>query len=32
LPVRFDADEIAVNLAAFDAGAIPSVPLIEILP
>jgi uncharacterized protein (TIGR02217 family) len=32
LAVRFDTDEITVNLAAFEAGAIPSVPLIEILP
>ena len=32
IPVRFDADEFAVNLAAFQAGNIPSLPLIEILP
>ncbi len=32
LPVRFDTDEIIVNLAAFAAGDIPSVPLMEILP
>lgn len=32
LPMRFDTDEITVNLAAFEAGAIPSIPLIEILP
>ncbi|GIL03335.1 MAG: glycoside hydrolase family 24 [Alphaproteobacteria bacterium] len=32
LPVRFDTDEIVVNLAAFAAGDIPSVPVLEILP
>lgn len=32
LPVRFDTDSITVNLAAFEAGAIPSIPLMEILP
>jgi uncharacterized protein (TIGR02217 family) len=32
IPVRFDADEFAVNLAAFRAGEIPSLPLVEILP
>jgi uncharacterized protein (TIGR02217 family) len=32
IPVRFDADEFSVNLAAFKAGEIPSLPLIEILP
>ncbi|MCF6322356.1 MAG: DUF2460 domain-containing protein [Rhizobiaceae bacterium] len=30
VPVRFDTDEIAVNLSAFKAGEIPSIPLIEI--
>ncbi len=30
-PVRFDADELRVNLAAFKAGDIPSIPLIEVL-
>ncbi|MEO1330332.1 MAG: DUF2460 domain-containing protein [Pseudomonadota bacterium] len=29
-PVRFDADALSVNLAAFDAGEIPSIPLVEI--
>ncbi|MBW3098668.1 DUF2460 domain-containing protein [Pseudohoeflea coraliihabitans] len=31
-PVRFDADRIEVNLAAFRAGSVPSVPLREIRP
>lgn len=30
-PVRFDSDELRINLAAFKAGDIPSIPLIEIL-
>ncbi|MEO0400309.1 MAG: DUF2460 domain-containing protein [Pseudomonadota bacterium] len=30
-PVRFDADSLRINLAAFEAGDIPSVPLIEVL-
>ncbi len=30
VPVRFDADEIAVNVAAFEAGEIPSIPVIEV--
>ena len=30
-PVRFDTDELRVNLAAFRAGDIPSIPLIEVL-
>ena len=30
-PVRFDSDELRVNLAAFEAGDIPSIPLIEVL-
>lgn len=32
VPVRFDADEIDVDLSAFDAGEIPKIPLIEIIP
>ncbi|GGH13933.1 glycoside hydrolase family 24 [Alsobacter metallidurans] len=32
VPVRFDADELIVDLAAFEAGEIPSIPLIEIIP
>jgi uncharacterized protein (TIGR02217 family) len=30
VPVRFDTDSLAINLAAFRAGEIPSIPLIEI--
>ena len=30
-PVRFDSDSLRVNLAAFKAGDIPSIPLIEVL-
>ncbi len=30
-PVRFDTDELRINLAAFEAGDIPSIPLIEVL-
>ncbi|MEM9099219.1 MAG: DUF2460 domain-containing protein [Pseudomonadota bacterium] len=30
VPVRFDTDVIEVNLAAFEAGEIPSVPIIEV--
>ncbi|MEX0644394.1 MAG: DUF2460 domain-containing protein [Parvularculaceae bacterium] len=30
-PVRFDADSLRINLAAFQAGDIPSIPLIEVL-
>ncbi len=30
-PVRFDTDELRINLAAFKAGDIPSIPLIEVL-
>lgn len=32
VPVRFDIDRIEVNLSAFNAGRIPAIPLIEILP
>ncbi|MEF2073835.1 DUF2460 domain-containing protein [Consotaella aegiceratis] len=32
VPVRFDLDQITVNLAAFEAGEIPSIPLVEIRP
>jgi len=31
-PVRFDTDELRVDLSAFRAGAIPSIPLVEIRP
>ncbi|MCM2291907.1 DUF2460 domain-containing protein [Allorhizobium sp. BGMRC 0089] len=32
VPVRFDTDTIEINLEAFNAGRIPSIPLKEILP
>lgn len=32
VPVRFDIDRIEINLSAFNAGRIPSIPLIEVLP
>ncbi|MDB5512502.1 MAG: glycoside hydrolase family 24 [Enterovirga sp.] len=32
VPVRFDADALDVDLSAFEAGAIPSIPLVEIIP
>jgi uncharacterized protein (TIGR02217 family) len=32
VPVRFDADRLEIDLASFDAGEIPSIPLIEIMP
>ncbi len=32
VPVRFDSDELVINLAAFEAGEIPSIPLVEIKP
>ncbi|WP_200944744.1 MULTISPECIES: DUF2460 domain-containing protein [unclassified Aureimonas] len=32
VPVRFDIDQLVVNLAAFEAGDIPSIPLVEIRP
>lgn len=31
VPVRFDTDHLDVELSSFDAGLIPSIPLIEIL-
>ena len=30
VPVRFDTDMLEIDLSAFDAGAVPTVPLIEI--
>jgi uncharacterized protein (TIGR02217 family) len=30
VPVRFDTDSLVINLAAFRAGEIPSIPLVEI--
>ena len=32
VPVRFDADELEFDLSAFEAGHIPTIPLVEILP
>ncbi len=32
VPVRFDTDEISINLDHFQAGEIPSIPLIEVKP
>ncbi len=32
VPVRFDIDRIEINLTAFRAGQIPSIPLLEIKP
>ncbi len=32
VPVRFDTDYLEVDFAAFDAGEIPKIPIIEILP
>lgn len=32
VPVRFDTDELLVDLAAFEAGEIPHIPLVEIIP
>ncbi|WP_442907368.1 phage distal tail protein, Rcc01695 family [Kaistia sp. MMO-174] len=32
VPVRFDADQLVINLAAFEAGEIPSIPIVEIRP
>lgn len=32
VPVRFDTDFLDINLAAFEAGSIPDIPVIEIRP
>ena len=32
VPVRFDTDSLAINLAAFEAGEIPDIPIVEIRP
>ncbi|WP_319517180.1 DUF2460 domain-containing protein [uncultured Martelella sp.] len=32
VPVRFDIDRIDINMKAFNAGSVPSVPLVEIMP
>jgi uncharacterized protein (TIGR02217 family) len=31
VPVRFDTDRLEIDLASFEAGAVPSIPLIEIV-
>jgi uncharacterized protein (TIGR02217 family) len=31
VPVRFDNDALSINLATFNAGEIPSIPLVEVL-
>lgn len=31
VPVRFDTDELEIDLSAFEAGAIPKIPLVEII-
>ncbi|WP_350333388.1 DUF2460 domain-containing protein [Coralliovum pocilloporae] len=30
VPVRFDADRLEINLAAFNAGDVPAIPLVEV--
>ncbi len=32
VPVRFDTDRLTLNLAAFEAGEIPDIPIVEIRP
>jgi uncharacterized protein (TIGR02217 family) len=32
VPVRFDTDRLDIDLASFEAGEVPSIPLIEIVP
>jgi uncharacterized protein (TIGR02217 family) len=32
VPVRFDTDQLDIDMASFEAGEIPSIPLIEIVP
>lgn len=32
VPVRFDTDQITINLSHFEAGEIPDIPLIEVRP
>lgn len=31
-PVRFDTDRLEIDLAAFEAGSLPSIPIVEIRP
>ena len=32
VPVRFDTDELEIDLSVFEAGEIPNIPLLEIVP
>lgn len=32
VPVRFDTDRLEIDLASFEAGEIPAIPLVEIMP
>lgn len=32
VPARFDADYLEIDLAAFEAGEIPTIPIVEIIP
>ena len=32
VPVRFDAERLTVSLSTFNAGQIPSIPLVEVRP
>jgi uncharacterized protein (TIGR02217 family) len=32
VPVRFDSDELEIDLSAFAAGEVPKIPLVEIVP
>jgi uncharacterized protein (TIGR02217 family) len=32
VPVRFDTDYLEIDLSAFEAGAVPKIPLVEIIP
>ncbi len=32
VPVRFDAEHLVLSLSAFEAGQLPAVPLVEVLP
>jgi uncharacterized protein (TIGR02217 family) len=32
VPVRFDTDQLEINLAQIEAGSIPHIPIVEIRP
>jgi uncharacterized protein (TIGR02217 family) len=32
VPTRFDTDFLEIDMQAFEAGAIPNIPIIEIVP